>query len=342
MIPLTEIELARAEAAIPAPKNKRPPLTPGRIVYLTWHYPRHICEDGLSWHWHLWKGRRDLGRALAALSPPPAPAGAPIPLHFLTGARYVDLTSISLLSAQHHFGRPVQPVLHDDGSLGESQCAAFRRLFPNAIIHLRPELEHHLEATLPESRYPFLRRIRLGYFHLRKLTDLQCMPGRDWRIVLDSDIFFFRHPGQLLALHEKPVWFHMIDCIPSYGAPLDTLSELAGAPVHPRVNVGICHIHQPSVDWDHVEHCARVLLARHGFSYYCEQALTAILMGRHRAQPLDEADYLVYPSREQAASPSQIALHYVDRSHLSMMRTGWRQVLNTVNIRSNDKHSGNS
>lgn len=324
---LSPEEIALAEQRIPPPKVKRPPLTPGRIVYLLYHYPKHIWREGFSWHYHLWKGRRDLTRALGDLKPPPAPAGEPVALHFLTGTRYVGLTSVALLSAQHRFGRPVRPVLYDDGSLGEKECDIFRRLFPNAVIHLKPVLAQHLEATLPESRYPFLRRIRLGYFHLRKLTDIQCLPGDDWRLVLDSDVFFFRSPTQLLEMRDARQWFHMVDCQPSYGAPVEFLSELAGAPVHPKANVGICHLHQPSIDWDYVEHCARLLLARHGFSYYCEQAMTAVLMGRHRARPLDEQDYLVYPSREQAAQPRQVALHYVDRSMLSMMRHGWRQVL---------------
>ncbi len=324
---LSPAELRQAEAAIPAPKKKRPPLTAGRALYLAYYYPRQVAREGLAWHWHLWKGRREMARSLACLPAPSPPAGDPVPIHYLTGHRYVHLTCVSLLSAQNRMGRPVQPVLHDDGTMGAKERDAFLRLFPSARIHLRAEMEHHLESVLPADRYPFLRRIRLGYFHLRKLTDIQCLPGDDWRLVLDADVFFFRHPAQLLELRDARQWFHMVDCQPSYGAPVEFLSELAGAPVHPKANVGICHLHQPSIDWDYVEHCARLLLARHGFSYYCEQALTAVLMGRHRARPLDEQDYLVYPSREQAAQPRQVALHYVDRSMLSMMRHGWRQVL---------------
>jgi len=324
-LPLTPAEVAEAALRIPPPKRKRPPLTPGRLVYLVYHHPRQVWRDGIEWHYHLWKGRRDLAAAFAQLRPPPAPAGEPVRMHYLTGKRYVPLTSLALISAQRAMGRPVQPVLFDDGSLDETDIATIRQLFPLAEIVLRPQIDANLDRVLPPDRFPFLRRIRLGYIHLRKLTDIQTA-GPAWRLVLDSDIFFFHPPTEMLRLMAKPAAFFMRDCMPSYGAPLPTLEALAGVPVYPQVNVGICHLDAGAIDWEFVEHCARVLLFRHGFSYYLEQALTAILMGRAGAGPLGE-EYLVYPTPAQARAAAHIALHYVDRSHLTMMRYGWRQVL---------------
>ena len=324
--PLSPSDVALAATRIPPPKRKRPPLTPGRIVYVLYHYPRHVWNDGFEWHYHLWKGRREMARTLASFPPPAVPPGAPLRLHYLTGKRYVPLTTLALLSAQHASQRPVEPWLFDDGSLDESDAAQFRRYFPNTRIVAQAQIAANLDAVLPESRFPFLRRLRLSYIHLRKLTDIQTL-GAGWRVVLDSDVFFFRRPAQLLELVERPAWFHMQDCMPSYGAPVETLSALAGAPVHPQANVGICHVDGGAIDWDFVEHCARVLLHRHGFSYYLEQALMAILMAQHNAVALDAHEYLVYPTREQARTAAHTALHYVDKSYLTMMRYGWRQVL---------------
>lgn len=326
MTPLSPAELALAAGRIPAPKRKRPPLTPGRLVYLLVHYPRQVIGDGFEWHWHLWRGRRDLAAAIAALPAPVAPPGTPVPLHYLTGKRYVPLTSVALLSAQAHFGRPVQPVLYDDGSLDADDIATFRRLFPLTRVFIKEELAAALDRVLPESRFPFLRKIRLGYIHLRKLTDVG-VSSPSWNIVSDSDVFFFRHPAALLAAADARRACHMVDCMTSYGTPTAFLDELAGTPLHPRVNVGLCHFDAAAIDWDYVEHCAAAILARHGFSYYLEQALTAILLARARAEPLDADQYLVYPTPEQARAPAQIALHYVDRSYLSLYRYGWRQVL---------------
>ncbi|PAW68616.1 MAG: hypothetical protein B9S34_01790 [Opitutia bacterium Tous-C1TDCM] len=324
-LPLSAADLAVAAARIPAPKRRRPPLTPGRIVYLLWHYPQQVARDGAVWHWHLWRGRNDMAAAIAGLAAPPVPAGPVLPVHYLTGKRYLPLTLISALSLQHQTGRPVQPVLCDDGSLAADDLATLHRIFPRAEVIAKETVAANLERHLPESRFPFLRRIRLGYIHLRKLTDIQTA-GPGWRLVLDSDVFFFRPPTQLLDFMAAEKWCFMQDCMQSYGAPLETLAALAGAPVHPQINVGLCHVRSTDIDWDFVEHCARVLLFRHGFSYYLEQALMAVLMGRFGAKALG-SDYLVYPTPEQARRAEHTALHYVDRSQLTMMRYGWRQVL---------------
>lgn len=324
-LPLSPAETAEATRCIPPPKRKRPSLTAGRLVYLLYHHPRQMWRDGLEWHYHLWKGQREMAATFAALPPPPIPAGEPVRMHYLTGKRYVPLTSIALISAQQSMGRPVHPVLFDDGSLDARDIATFQRLFPAAQIVREPQITTTLDRVLPADRFPFLRKIRLGYIHLRKLTDIQTA-GPEWRLVLDSDIFFFHPPTELLQLMQQRTAFFMRDCMQSYGAPLPTLEALAGAPVFPQVNVGICHLNAAAIDWEFVEHCTRVLLFRHGFSYYLEQALTAILMGQARARPLSE-DYLVYPTPAQAVAGKHTALHYVDRSHLIMMRYGWRQVL---------------
>src|SRR5690606_318870 len=140
------------------------------------------------------------------------------------------LTTLALLSAQQASQRPVEPWLFDDGSLDDHAAAQFRRFFPNTQIVSQSQIAATLDAVLPESRYPFLRRLRLSYIHLRKLTDIHTL-GAGWRVVLASDVFFFRRPTQLLELVDRRAWFHMQDCTCSYGAPVETLSALAGAPV---------------------------------------------------------------------------------------------------------------
>jgi hypothetical protein len=201
------------------------------------------------------------------------------------------------------------------------------RLFPAARLVSHAAISDALESTLPAEHFPCLRRLRLSYVHLRKLTDIQCSKGTAWRLVLDSDVFFFRPPVEMLDLVARPAWFHMVDCQQSYGAPQPLLEALADAPVHPRVNVGLCHLQSTRLDWPFIETCAATILARHGFTYYLEQALAAILMAQARATPLSAEDYLVYPGREQGRAPKQVALHYVDRSFLLLYRYGWRQVL---------------
>lgn len=322
---LSPDELAAAEHRIPAPKRRRPPLTPGRIVYLLYHYPRQLWRDGWRWHFEASRGRKGLAEAVSRLEPEVEPAGEPVRLHYLTGKRYVPLTSIALVSAQRTFGRPIAPVLVDDGTLDSADHAAFLRLFPRAVVQTADETAARLDARLPASRFPFLRKIRLGYLHLRKLTDVH-VGASGSRVVLDSDVFFLHRPEAVLAAADAGRPFFMQDCQSSYGAPVETLTALAGRSVHPTLNVGLYQLDSDKIDWDFAEACARQLIHRHGFSYYLEQALTAVLLARQDAGPLPR-DYLVYPTPDQARAGRETAYHYVDRAYLLLYRYGWRQVL---------------
>jgi len=323
---LSETQVAIALSEVPPPKQIHPPLTAGRLVYLLYHYPKGVLEDGFAWHYQRWQGRRAMGPAMANLRPAHRPPGSPVAIHYLTGKNYVPLTTLALASAENHFGRPVDPVLYDDGTLDDRARSQFLRPFPQARCVGAATIEACLAQTLPEDRFPVLRRLRLSYLHVRKLTDIGvCEP--DYKLVSDSDVFFFRPPAQLLAAVDGWRWFHMQDCQQSYGYSEAVLTELAGTPLHPRVNVGLCGIDGKGIDWEFVEWMAARLLGEHGFSYYLEQAITAVLMTRHAAEPLKTPDYLVYPTAPQAESQGHVALHYVDRSNLFIYCFGWRQVL---------------
>ena len=322
--------VAQALAAIPppTPQYRKPRLTLGRLAYLFYYAPRGALKKGVRHSLRGWWGKQRLARALPGfeLPEPPAPAGTPpLDLHLLIGARYLAEACLVSHSLAWAAQRPVTPHLYDDGTLTAEDCALLRTKLPRARFHLKPEIEERLSAQLPDRRYPCLNRLRPAYPHIRKLTDLHLFPG-DWKCVSDADILFFARPTQLLDLLAAPRACHMVDIAPAYGVPQAALEALAGRPVHPRVNVGLCHLPSSALDWDFVERCAATLLADHGFTYYLEQALTAILLARLEATPLD-AHYVVYPDHAVARRADRAALHYVDGSRRFYYDFGWRQAL---------------
>ncbi len=321
---------ARALAAIPPPTTqyRKPPLTPGRLAYLLYHAPRGILQRGLLRTMRDGWARRRLARAVPGfeLPEPPAAAGAePLALHLLIGTRYLAEACLVSHSFAWAASRPVVPNFYDDGTLTPADRALLHAKLPRARFFLQDEIAARLAARLPVERFPCLRHLRPAYPHIRKLTDIHLFPG-EWKCVSDADVLFFARPVQLLELLAAPRACHMVDVAPAYGAPQAALDALAGRPVHPRINVGLCHLRTPDIDWDFVEHCATTLLAAHGFSYYLEQALTAILLARSAAVPLDES-YLVYPDRAIALRADRAALHYVNESRRFYYEFAWRQVL---------------
>lgn len=321
----------RALAAIPPPTTqyRKPPLTLGRLVYLLYYAPRGALKKGVWKTLRGARGRRQMQRALPdfSLPEPAAAAGAPeLPMHFLIGARYLPEACLVTHSLAWAAQQPVVPHFYDDGTLSPDDCDFLRSKLPRARFTLIAEINDRLAAQLPEEKFPCLRKLRPAYPHVRKLTDIHLFPG-EWKLVSDADILFFKHPTQLLHHVAARESTHMVDIAPAYGVPHASLERLAGCPVHAQVNVGLCHLRTPDIDWAFVEHCAAELLAAHGFTYYLEQTLTAILLARARATPLARKDYVVYPDAATAHRADCAAMHYVDDSRSFYYDFAWRQVL---------------
>ncbi len=309
----------------------RPRLTPGRILYLAYHRPRAFLaqsrREGGPWQqWLTRRGRHAMTAAARKLPPlPPSPDGAE-EIVFLSGARFWYQTAFCFVSLCRHAGRPLRPVIYDDGSITADVAAECRRVCPGVHIVPRAEIEAHLDRVLPAAKYPALRARRLVYPNLRKLTDVHA--GRTgWRLVLDSDMLFFRRPERLLAwlaTPDRPL--HMLDVDDAYGYPLPLLESLTGAAIPRRVNVGICGLRSDTLDWPQIEYWCRELETRAGTSYYQEQALTAMLLARDGAECLPAADYRLMPDDAECQRPTAALHHYVDLSKRGYFRHAWRHI----------------
>lgn len=180
------------------------------------------------------RGRLAMQTAAASLPfPPPrqAEAGPPLSVHLLTGRRFAYQTAFCLHTLARHTPAPLAPELYDDGSLDAAARAPLLRLFPHVVIHEHAALRARLDQFLPLDRFPVLRERWKNYPHIRKLIDVHL--GRSgWRLVLDSDLLFWREPRFLLdwaADPDRPL--HATDCEENYGYNRTLLARIAGKPV---------------------------------------------------------------------------------------------------------------
>ncbi len=305
--------------------------SPGRVLYLLYHSPlaalaRSRREGGPWQQWLDARGRRAMiaaARDLRPLSPPPVSAPE---VFLLTGQRFWYQSAFCVYTLARRLG-PLRPVFIDDGSFDDALAGEAQRLFPGSRVERAADIETRLDASLPSAKFPTLRSQRRSYIHLRKLTDVHAgLQGS--RLVLDSDMLFFRSPDALrawFAAPDRPI--HMLDVHDAYGYPAATLAELAGRAVPSCVNVGICGFRSDTIDWEKLESWAARLIARHGTSYYLEQALVALLLADAEPLRLPRADYLLLPDIAECLRPTAALHHYVDLSKRGYLRHAWKQVL---------------
>lgn len=303
----------------------------GRVLLRFYHQPvgrirKSFAEGGPFEQRRTERGRQEMIGAAKAMPSIVAPAqdiGARVA--FLSGAQFWYQTLFCYASLQHWSPFKITPVIFDDGTLNGEARSFIRRVVPWAEFVEYNAIESRLDEKLPKASYPYLRRRRLEYPHLRKLTDIHTR-GAEWTLVLDSDVLFFRKPSAVLDWFSSPRAIYIQDIAPMYGYPDELMRKLSRGPLPQSVNVGLYSLYSPDIDWDRLEYCCRQQLELCGTHYLQEQALTALLLAETNAAPLPNRDYVVLPSLEEGREPKAVLHHYVANSKRSYFQCGWRHV----------------
>lgn len=253
----------------------------------------------------------------------------PLEIHFLSGKKFWYQTCFCAYSMVQHAETNLRPVIYDDGSLEKKYQDEIQRIFPDARFILKQEIQERLDECLPPSKFPYLRERRANYPNMRKLTDIH-VGSRGWKLVLDSDMLFFRSPTFLLNWLKSPQQLcHMVDVETSYGYSDALMSSLTGAEIPERLNVGICGLNSEDIDWEQLEFWCKTTIEQEGTHYYQEQALTMMLMAGKPCAVAPAQDYIVMPKREEVIQPKAVLHHYVADSKPWYFRYGWKHVFHS-------------
>lgn len=303
----------------------------GRALLHLYHQPvgrirKSIAEGGPFEQRRTERGRQEMigaAKAMPSIVAPSHDIGARVA--FLSGAEFWYQTLFCYASLQRWSPFKITPVIFDDGTLNGETRSFMQRVAPWAEFVEYNEIESQLDEKLPEGSFPYLRRRRLEYPHLRKLTDIHTR-GAGWTLVLDSDVLFFRKPAAVLDWFASPKAIYMQDVQPMYGYPDELMRNLSRGPLPKQVNVGLYALYSPNIDWDRLEYCCRKQLELYGTHYLQEQALTALVLAEADPVPLAEEDYVVLPSLDEGRNPKAVLHHYVANSKRSYFQCGWRHV----------------
>ncbi|CAN1210628.1 Glycosyl transferase [Tumidithrix helvetica PCC 7403] len=319
----------------------------GKIAYRLYYAPKGFIQRGLARGMINsildYQAQKAMERSAFKLPPVPiareAQNGAKpyLDIHFLSGKKFWYQTCFCAYSLIQHTtpkeSAILRPIIYDDGSLASNYVAEIYRIFPHAQVISLAEIAANLDRDLPIAKFPHLRSLRITYPHLRKITDIHA-GSTGWKLVLDSDMLCFQFPTFLIDWLRSPqVPCHMVDIETSYGYSEALMTELAQAPISPRLNVGICGLQSEAIDWEKLEFWCKTMLAREGKSYYQEQALVAMLMAGQGCAIAPAHEYLVMPDRAEAIAPQAVLHHYVANSKWWYFRHGWQHIVEHQSIK---------
>jgi hypothetical protein len=263
--------------------------------------------------------------AKASVSLPPAqsyPDG--LPIYFLTGKDYLYQTLFCIRSLAKTSTGKFRFILADDGSFDKQIINRIEIQLPGAVIFKKKDIDVHLQGMLPFKDYPILHHKREVYPHIKKLTDVHCLPGNNWKLVLDSDMLFWNEPAAMIGWLRSPGKpLHMIDCEESYGYSEKLMQDLSGERIRGLINVGAIGLNSNQINWGRIEQWVGELEEREGTSYYLEQALTAMIIGGKETIVLNSSEYIVNPGKHSKGTLH----HYVDLSKALYFNEMWQKLV---------------
>ncbi|WP_426671945.1 hypothetical protein ACPPVU_11970 [Mucilaginibacter sp. McL0603] len=251
-----------------------------------------------------------------------------LPVYFLTGEKYIHQTLFCINSLLKVSEEKYNFFLVDDGSFNNAIINLIAEKLPGATIVTADQISINLGKYLPGDKFPILNYKRKTYPHIKKLTDVHTISPLGWKLVLDSDMLFWKEPAAMnnwLKLPNQPI--HMVDCEESYGYNTDLMQEICGGEIPSLLNVGVIGLNSTDLKWEKLEEWIQLLEEKEGTSYYLEQALTAMIVSGTQPVVLNKNDYKVNPILTDLETKSNILHHYVDLSKEVYYKKAWKLII---------------
>jgi hypothetical protein len=301
----------------------------GKLTYRLYYQPKfwliNLRKIGLLSFIRIKRGKKAMIKAALKLKADVV-ANDVKKVYFLTGKKYWPLTAFCMYSLVKISTIAIKPVFIDDGSFDDELINQINTQFPGCIIKTANEIKQNIQEKLPVEKYPILNKKRAEYPHIRKLTDIHTI-GDGWKLVLDSDMLFFKTPDEVQEWLQKPEQpFFLYDPITSYYYADDLMQKLAGNSVKQNLNVGLIGLKSEDIDWGKLENWIIHLENAQGDCYLLEQALSAMLVAGQSITIADPKEYIVLPDPQEIAKPTATLHHYVDQSRDEYYKKAWQQI----------------
>lgn len=244
-------------------------------------------------------------------------------LHVLTSAKDWLNLIWSLKSFYYYSKRDYALCIHEDGSLTDSNLAAFAYHFPQARVITRSEADKQVLGGL--TGYPNCLEFRKTNMLSLKVFDFLHYLNSDRMFLFDSDLIFFEEPQELLdRIENKDYCLNTVngDVSSSYTVKPEIVKQEAGFELIDRFNSGLGLIHRDSLRLDWIEEFL-MLPDVIGHFWRIEQTLYALCSSKFGTELLPQ-DYDVHLEGDRGSSSVR---HYVGAIRHLMYKEGMGELV---------------
>ncbi|HEY5706496.1 MAG TPA: hypothetical protein VIS96_13070 [Terrimicrobiaceae bacterium] len=227
----------------------------------------------------------------------------------LVSSQTWDAGILAAISFERCSGRRWPLFIHDDGSVNETQRRVIQKTLPGVHFIPRAEAEKVMATNLVSHPKCLSNRSRHNLF--LKFFDFPAYAPYDRFVVLDSDVIFFKRPGEILDWADagrEECWFNE-DTKEKYCIPRPRIEEELRMKIWQRVNTGICLMPKSAISLDLGERLIAAFETNAHHPQFFEQTLYALM-----ASALDKGGMLP-PTYNinwgYLRAPGSICRHYV-------------------------------
>jgi hypothetical protein len=222
------------------------------------------------------------------------PGRSPVEVHLLCH-RGDHLCAIWALKTLYRTSRQGWPaVIHVQGPCTATMRRRFRTHVPDARVIAQEEADARVRHSLSD-RCPRLLEARQQSPFMMKLIDPVLLGSAERLVILDSDVLFFREPGELRRHVEQApseAWLFQRDPVSTYNVTEDVAASALGIRIPERVNSGIAVVPRTLVDLDLCERLLEHPDVRRP-SGWIEQTLFALCAGARGQVAYLSPSYLI-------------------------------------------------
>ena len=178
------------------------------------------------------------------------PEGSEIPVsvHILVSSKTWRMGILSVLSLEYFSGRRWTLFVHEDGSINDRIRDRILAKLPGVRFVSRKEADDSAKNYL--SGFPVCARNRGKHNLFLKFFDPPSFSPYDKYLILDSDLFFFRRPQELLdwALGSERSCHYNLDPTEVYCLSRERIEAELGVRLWDRFNSGLVCVCREAID----------------------------------------------------------------------------------------------